>query len=121
VRVGDDVEVIQLNPASTMASGLIPWGLTEALQARGARVTRHDLSDSAPVPLSGRSIVLTVRNLHRHEWQQQVAAAVLGARPDTVVVEMGLPACRPAGAANYIATSGAARVCAVAAAEVLRP
>ncbi len=43
------------------------------------------------------------------------------ARPDAVVIEMGLPACRPAGASAYIATNGAARVCAIAAAEVMRP
>lgn len=121
VRVGDDVVVIQLNPAFTMASGLIPWGLTQTLEARGVRVTRHDLTDASPVPLDGRGIVLTVRNLHRHEWQQQVAAEVLKVRPEAVVVEMGLPACRPANTRNYIATYGAARVCAVAAAEVMRP
>jgi beta-N-acetylhexosaminidase len=32
---------------------------------------------------------------------------------------MGLPACRPTGAAAYIATHGSARVCGIAAAEVL--
>ncbi len=123
VVVGDDVDVVQLNPAFTMASGLIPWGLTEPLRARGARVTRHDLDGAGSVarPEPGRSLVLTVRNLHRHEWEQRVADAVLAARPDAVVVEMGLPACRPAAAKNYIATYGAARVCAMAAAEVMRP
>jgi beta-N-acetylhexosaminidase len=65
--------------------------------------------------------VMTVRNVHRHPWQAALAEAVLARRPDTVVVEMGLPACRPAGASAYIATMGAARVCAVAAAEVMRP
>jgi hypothetical protein len=34
---------------------------------------------------------------------------------------MGLPRCRPEGAHAYITTSGAARVCAEAAAEVMRP
>ena len=38
-----------------------------------------------------------------------------------VLVEMGLPVCRPSDASNYIATYGSARVCAQAAAEVLRP
>lgn len=126
VRVADDAVVIQLNPAFTMASGLIPWGLTEPLQERGARVTRHDLNGTTEMSslldgAKGSSVVLTVRNLHRHEWEQAVAAAVLAARPDAVVVEMGLPACRPAAATNYIATHGAARVCATAAAEVMRP
>jgi beta-N-acetylhexosaminidase len=48
-----------------------------------------------------------------------VADDLLALRPDTVVVEMGLPACRPAGARAYVATHGAARVCGLAAAEVL--
>ncbi len=127
VRVGDDVVVVQLSPHSSMASGVIPWGVAEPLAERGARVTKFEHRDG-PIDLApmlrqagGRSLVLTVRNLHRHEWQQQAAAALLDARPDAVVVEMGLPACKPAGAAAYIATSGAARVCAIAAAEVMRP
>ena len=127
VRVGDDVVVVQLSPHSSMASGFIPWGVAEPLAGRGARVTRFEHRDGpidlAPIlhQANGRSLVLTVRNLHRHEWQQHAAAKLLEARPDAVVVEMGLPACRPAGAAAYIATSGAARVCAIAAAEVMRP
>jgi beta-N-acetylhexosaminidase len=127
VRVGDDVVVVQLSPHSSMASGVIPWGVAEPLAGRGARVTKSDHRDG-PIELvpivrkaGGRSLVLTVRNLHRHEWQRQAAAALLDARPDAVVIEMGLPACRPAGASAYIATSGAARVCAIAAAEVMRP
>jgi len=127
VRVGDDVVVVQLSPHSSMASGVIPWGVAEPLADRGARVTKFEHRDGpielAPIvrKAAGRSLVLTVRNLHRHEWQQRAAAALLDARPDAVVIEMGLPACRPAGASAYIATSGAARVCAIAAAEVMRP
>ncbi len=127
VRVGDDVVVVQLSPHSSMASGVIPWGVAEPLAERGARVTKFEHRDGpielAPIvrKAAGRSLILTVRNLHRHEWQQQAAAALLDARPDAVVIEMGLPACRPAGASAYIATSGAARVCAIAAAEVMRP
>ena len=127
VRVGDDVVVVQLSPHSSMASGFIPWGVAEPLAERGARVTKVEHRDG-PIELApivrkagGRSLVLTVRDLHRHEWQQQAAAALLDSRPDAVVIEMGLPACRPAGASAYIATSGAARVCAIAAAEVMRP
>jgi len=119
--------VVQLSPHSSMASGVIPWGVAEPLAERGARVTKVEHRDGpielAPIvrKAAGHSLVLTVRNLHRHEWQRQAAEALLDARPDAVVIEMGLPACRPAGASAYIATSGAARVCAIAAAEVMRP
>ena len=43
---------------------------------------------------------------------------LLAARPDTVVVEMGVPQAAPRGAL-HIATHGAARVCGQAAAEVI--
>jgi beta-N-acetylhexosaminidase len=59
--------------------------------------------------------------VHRHAWQLELAEALVARRPDAVVVEMGLPQCRPKGAIAYITTSGAARVCAEAAAEVMRP
>jgi beta-N-acetylhexosaminidase len=41
---------------------------------------------------------------------------LLAARPDTIVVEMGVPQSPPRGAL-HLATHGAARVCGVAAAE----
>jgi beta-N-acetylhexosaminidase len=44
--------------------------------------------------------------------------ALLAARPDTIVVEMGLNRAAPTGA-PHIATHGAARVCGRAAAEVI--
>jgi beta-N-acetylhexosaminidase len=47
-----------------------------------------------------------------------VATRILAARPDAVVLEMGLPVWRPPGAA-YVATYGAARTSGLAAAEVL--
>ena len=66
-----------------------------------------------------KSLVLVARNLHRHPWQVAVVESVLALRPDAIIVEMGLPACRPAGAVAYVATYGAARVCGLAAAEAL--
>jgi beta-N-acetylhexosaminidase len=127
VRTRDDVVVVQLSPRSSMASGAIPWGVSQALAQRGARVTTH-MFTGPPVELqtpldeaAGRSLVLTVRNLHRHPWQVAAVETVLARRPDAIVVEMGLPACRPVAAQAYIATGGAARVCGVAAAEALRP
>lgn len=44
--------------------------------------------------------------------------AVLAERPDTIVVEMGVPQAAPRGD-FHIATHGAARVCGLAAAEVI--
>jgi beta-N-acetylhexosaminidase len=91
----------------------------------GAHVTAVEI-DAPPENLEGilgeaatRSLVLVVRNLHRHPWMAVLTEAVLSQRPDTILVEMGLPACRPAAATAYMATHGASRVSGIAAAEVL--
>jgi beta-N-acetylhexosaminidase len=125
VRTGPEPVVVRLSAQPSIAGGVVPWGLAAPLTQLGARVTSLEL-DQPPANLddilqkaAGHSLVLVVRNLHRHPWQASVADALLARRPDTVIVEMGLPACRPAGAHAYVATHGAARVCGLAAAEVL--
>ncbi|MDT0447369.1 glycoside hydrolase family 3 protein [Streptomyces johnsoniae] len=65
-----------------------------------------------------RRVVAVVRDVHRHAWMADALARLLAARPDTVVVEMGVPHAPPSGAL-HIATHGAARVCGRAAAEVI--
>jgi beta-N-acetylhexosaminidase len=65
-----------------------------------------------------RRIVAVVRDVHRHRWMADALGALLRERPDTVVVEMGVPQSPPAGSL-HIATHGAARVCGRAAAEVI--
>jgi beta-N-acetylhexosaminidase len=99
--------------------------VADPLARLGAHVTALEL-DSAPENLDGvlseaaeRSLVLVVRNLHRHPWMAALTEAVLARRPDAVLVEMGLPACRPAAAAAYVVTHGASRVCGIAAAETM--
>jgi beta-N-acetylhexosaminidase len=68
---------------------------------------------------AGRPLVLVVRDLHRHGRQRDLLGRLLGARPDAVVVEMGVPVLAPDGAAGYVRTHGAGRVNAEAAAELL--
>jgi beta-N-acetylhexosaminidase len=131
VRVGDDATVVQVNWTRSIAAGKVSWGMAQPLGERGVRVTpvevqegqEDGLLDLGPLlaRAEGQSLVLVVRDLHRHAWQSNLADALLARRPDAVVVEMGLPQCRPKGAKAYITTSGAARVCGEAAAEVMRP
>jgi beta-N-acetylhexosaminidase len=125
VRVGPDPVVIQLRATASQAAGVVPWGVAGPLSRLGALLTAIEL-DRAPENLdailqasAGRSVVLVVKNLHRHPWMAALADELLAKRPDAVTVEMGLPACRPSAAAAYVATHGAARVCGIAAAEVL--
>jgi beta-N-acetylhexosaminidase len=127
VRIGDDATVVQVDWMRSIAAGKVAWGLARPIAQRGVRVTPvevHDGSTDAGELLAraqGQSFVLVVRDLHRHAWQANLADALLARRPDVVVVEMGLPVCRPRGAMSYITTCGAARVCGEAAAEVMRP
>ncbi|MBB0242916.1 glycoside hydrolase family 3 protein [Streptomyces alkaliphilus] len=122
--------VLVLTPAANVAVGSeTPWGLGPALTRLLPGTTTDRRGRTAPdaVPAvveevlreaGGRRLVVVVRDVHRHAWMGETLAALVAARPDTAVVEMGVPQAPPSGAL-HIATHGAARVCAEAAAEVL--
>jgi beta-N-acetylhexosaminidase len=67
----------------------------------------------------GRSLVVAVRDAHRDEQTLALIRALLAARPDLVLVEMGLPFWHPPEGTSYLATYGASRASAHAAAELL--
>jgi beta-N-acetylhexosaminidase len=67
---------------------------------------------------AGRSVIAVVRDAHRDPGAQAVITRLLAARPDAIVVEMGLPVWRPPARA-YLATYGASRISGQAAAELL--
>ncbi|TMD01827.1 MAG: glycoside hydrolase family 3 protein, partial [Chloroflexi bacterium] len=124
VRVDRNPAVVQLTSTPSQAAGVVPWGVAGPMAELGARVHAMELDEQANLDAIiaaavGHSLVLVVRNLHRHPWMAADIEAALAQRPDAILVEMGLPACRPAAAAAYVATYGAARVCGIAAAEVL--
>jgi beta-N-acetylhexosaminidase len=75
--------------------------------------------DAIVATAAGRPLLLVVRDLHRWPVHAAAADAILARRPDTIVVEMGLPVRRPAGARAWLDTHGAARASAVAAADLL--
>jgi beta-N-acetylhexosaminidase len=110
VHVADTAVVLRLGSPPSKAAGEVPWGIAPELTARGVSVGEN-----------GQSLVVVVRDLHRHPDQRVQVEELLSRRPDIVVVEMGVPACRPQGARAYVATYGSSRVCAIAAAEVMRP
>jgi beta-N-acetylhexosaminidase len=109
-----------------MAAGMVPWGLgswvrTDSLRRISTGAAAADLASSIAGLLAeatGRSLVIVVRDAHRYPAAADVVSEILAARPDAVVVEMGLPVWRPA-AGVYLATFGAARTSSRAAAEVL--
>ncbi|MGI8336623.1 glycoside hydrolase family 3 protein [Actinomadura scrupuli] len=112
-----DPLVVELEAPGNLAVGPVPWGLSpwapEVLRADGATADVPKLLARA----TDRSLVVVVRDAHRHPDQRRLVLALLAARPDTVVVEMGLPVWRPA--AVHLATYGAARANGRAAAELL--
>ncbi|WP_131737579.1 glycoside hydrolase family 3 protein [Actinomadura roseirufa] len=110
--------VVELKAGGNIAVGPTPWGLSawapDAVQADGSEGEAVRVLERA----TGRGLVVVVRDAHRHAGQRELTTALLAARPDTVVVEMGLPVWRPASAV-YLATYGAAAANGQAAAERL--
>ncbi|MFR9798788.1 glycoside hydrolase family 3 protein [Streptomyces sp. MS06] len=120
--VSGPVYVATFSPVANIAVGdETPWGVGAELErllpgTRTGSFTGDGAGREALAAADGRRIVAVVRDEHRHPWMRRALDTLLAARPDTVVVEMGVPQSAPRGAA-YLATHGAARVCALAAAE----
>ncbi|MFI6641356.1 glycoside hydrolase family 3 protein [Streptomyces sp. NPDC050504] len=116
--------VAAFTPVANIAVGdETPWGVgAELAQLVPGTETAAYTAETDPAAVlaaaGDRRIVAVVRDEHRHPWMGAALDALLAARPDTVVVEMGLDQAPPRGAA-HIATRGAARVCGRAAAEAL--
>ncbi|MFF4112744.1 glycoside hydrolase family 3 protein [Streptomyces sp. NPDC001714] len=116
--------VASLTPETNIAVGTeTPWGVSAELTrlvpgTETGSFAGEDAGHAAIMAAGERRIVAVVRDEHRHPWMTGALDTLLKARPDTIVVEMGVPQAAPRGAL-YIATHGAARVCAEAAAEVI--
>ena len=121
--------VVEFAPLRNIAIGAeTPWGLAEPLAGLlpGTTTVRLDAADLADCELItrlltatlGRPLVLVVRDVHRHGWMSEAVDRVLAARPDAIVVEMGVPATASSGHV-HLATYGATRANAQAAAELL--
>ena len=110
--------VLEVQAPSNIAVGPVPWGFApwapDALPVDAETADPGDLLARA----TGRPLVVVVRDAHRYPAHRELVSALVTARPDAVVVEMGLPVWRPASSA-YVATHGATRANARAAAEVL--
>ena len=118
--------VVQLVPPSNLAAGRVPWGLQPYVPADSYR----EISTGTPADglagvvagilseARGRTLIVVVRDAHRHSAAAGAAELMLAARPDAVLLEMGLPVWRPS-AGSYVATYGAARSNSRAAAEVV--
>jgi beta-N-acetylhexosaminidase len=124
-----------LGPADGARRGPADIGPADGGQADGDRVdvgpadgdrvndgpADGDRVDAAAIlaAAAGRSLVAVVRDAHRDEQTRSLVSALLAARPDLILVEMGLPFWRPPEGTSYLATYGASRASAHAAAELL--
>ncbi|BEP16330.1 glycoside hydrolase family 3 protein [Acidothermaceae bacterium B102] len=125
VGVASGALVLRLASRPNEAAGVVPWGLGTPMSGYDPTVTELVVAtDQSATPLllaaADRPLVVVVRDLHRITWHQALVAILAQARPDLVLVEMGLPSLRPAGIRGYVATFGAARVNGEAAARVLQ-
>jgi beta-N-acetylhexosaminidase len=125
--------VVELAPVVNAQIGpRTTWGIAAALTGVLPGTTSQRLMEPCPdldallAPAAGRPLVVAVRDAHRHAWATSVLANLVAARPDAVVVEMGLPhlragePCRYIGTHGcYIATHGASRASGIAVAELL--
>ncbi|MGW2831990.1 glycoside hydrolase family 3 protein [Streptomyces sp. NPDC001286] len=120
----DPPYVAALSPVANIAVGdETPWGVAAELfrLLPGTETGTFSGEDAGLATLAAagpRRIVAVVRDEHRHPWMAAALDSILRTRPDTVVIEMGLPQAPPRGTL-HIATHGAARVCGRAAAEII--
>ncbi len=121
VLLHSPVTLYELSVHPSEAAGPVPLALGEALRETGLRVdvvkVAEQTTEVAP-PSGTGSVVVAVRDLHRHPWQQRLVANLVASRPDMVVVELGLEVLKPA-CAGYVATGGASLASCQAAAAVL--
>jgi beta-glucosidase-like glycosyl hydrolase len=110
--------VVELQAPSNIAVGPVPWGFgpwtPDAVPVDAETADPDELLARA----KGRPLVIVVRDAHRYAGHRALVTTLLTARPDAVLVEMGLPVWRPETAA-YVATYGATRANARAAAELV--
>ena len=118
--------IIEVEPRENIAAGRFGWGLGPWAPAGSVR--RVNVLGNGEVPKDAqailaaaaeRSLVAVVRDAHRDQNTRSLVTALLVARPDLVLVEMGLPLWRPPEGTSYLATYGASRASAQAAAELL--
>lgn len=115
-----DPFVVEVDTPPNIAAGDVPWGIAPWLPA--AEIVRIRAADADANGLlaraAGRSLVVVVKDAHRYADSQALVSALVAGRPDATVIEMGIPVWQPDNVA-YIATYGAARANAQAAAELL--
>jgi beta-N-acetylhexosaminidase len=113
-----DPLIVEVEPEENIAAGRFTWGFEPWAEVKRVDPAAGDGAAAGSILAAsvGRPLVLAVRDARR---VLSLVDEVLAARPDAVIVEMGVPAWTPPTGTAYLATYGASRVCAQAAAEAL--
>ncbi len=104
-----DPVLVEIVPPSNIAVGTVPWGLSRWVRpdsvyristrrndaGAGGEPTASVINAALAATASGRSLLVVVRDAHRYPVAQSLVCDLLAARPDAVVVEMGLPVWHP--------------------------
>ncbi|MGC5381813.1 glycoside hydrolase family 3 protein [Micromonospora sp. DT68] len=115
--------VVEFEAPRNIAIGAeTPWGIGEPLgdMLPGTTTVRYgepDVPADPGVAAGDRPLVLVVRDLHRHEWMRAAVHRALAARPDGIVVELGVP--ELVAGAVHLATHSGTQASGQAAAETL--
>ncbi|MBU7596269.1 glycoside hydrolase family 3 protein [Streptomyces sp. P38-E01] len=127
--LADSPHVVELAPLTHLAIAQeTPWGVADSLlrhlpSTTSVRVRQEDLGSAATAEVcgltraTGRPLVVVVRDAARHSWMSRALGELTRARPDAIVVEMGLPGELP-GAVG-ICTHGASTASGTAVTELL--
>jgi beta-N-acetylhexosaminidase len=113
-----DPLIVEVEPEENIAAGRFTWGFGPWAAVKRVDPAAGDgaAAGSILAASAGRPLVLAVRDART---VLGLVCDVLAARPDAVVVEMGVPGWTPPPGTAYLVTYGASRVCAQAAAEAL--
>jgi beta-N-acetylhexosaminidase len=121
--------VVELRSVPNIAAGVVPWGVAEPLTVLEPTTTSEQIDPGAAGEslwagvldrARGRRLVVVVRDGRRRPVTAKVVQALVAARPDAVVIDMGWPSgdAEPAGTV-HISTFGASRASGEAVAQLL--
>ncbi|MFF5204979.1 glycoside hydrolase family 3 N-terminal domain-containing protein [Streptosporangium sp. NPDC000396] len=117
--------VVELRAPANVVAGEAYWSVADQLGRleladRGVRVDEHGPGPDKVLALAGqRRLVIVVRDAYRHPWQRAWVRKVIAARPDAVLVGVGMPDDAELAGRSSVLTFGAGRSNIQAAVELL--
>jgi beta-N-acetylhexosaminidase len=131
LRVSGDVVlrapamIVNVSAPANVAVGEAHWSLAEPLNPFGLLAGEIRVVEAGPAVeevlgiVGAQPVVLVVRDAYRRPWQRAFVTAMLAARPDAVLVAIGMPDDAALATGASIRTFGAGKANTSAAAEAL--